>query len=253
LVFFDNFGDNYTVIVFADKYQQAGFTPVKLSAERPTTLDLMLIPKTPGFNFAHAPWDIIKLSLPFLANGVSEIAGKARYEQLMEDSPEKLAGLLNITTALNQINLSLGTPLAYLKRIEWDKTLAQDHFFAFCDEELLNQVKIAAHQGFFAPEIGSAFFHPGATASWKQIQFGEANIQLTFHEETRKTIDGISCILVEPDIDYYRDIAAHALLEVLPNSLTHALTKPETVYVLRWIAGRRAGIPEFDPLYTIVA
>jgi hypothetical protein len=23
------------------------------------------------------------------------------------------------------------------------------------------------------------------------------------------------------------------------------------VYVLRWIAGRHAGVPEFDPLYTI--
>src|SRR6267142_3061866 len=49
LVFFDNFGDNYTVIVFADKYHQAGFTPVKLSPERPTTLDLMLIPKDLSF------------------------------------------------------------------------------------------------------------------------------------------------------------------------------------------------------------
>jgi hypothetical protein len=29
------------------------------------------------------------------------------------------------------------------------------------------------------------------------------------------------------------------------------LTDPAMVYVLRWIAGRTAGIPEFAPLYTI--
>jgi hypothetical protein len=253
LTFFDNFGDNYTAIVSADKFHQAGFTPLKLSPEATTTLDIMLIPKNPSFNFRDAQWDAIKVSLPFLANGTSNSAGEARYEQLMEDSPAKLAGLLNITTAMGQIHLSLGTPLTYLKQVEWDSTLAQDRFFAFCDEELLNQVKTAAQQGFFAPEVGSGFFHPGATASWKQIQFGEANVQLTFHEETKKTIDGVSCILVEPDIDYYKDLAAHTLLEVIPNSLSHSLTKPEMVYVLRWIAGRHAGIPEFNPPYTIVS
>ena len=29
------------------------------------------------------------------------------------------------------------------------------------------------------------------------------------------------------------------------------LATPEWCTVLRWIAGRRAGVPEFDPLYTI--
>lgn len=31
LPFYDNFGDNYTAIVFAEGYRQAGFTPLKLS------------------------------------------------------------------------------------------------------------------------------------------------------------------------------------------------------------------------------
>jgi hypothetical protein len=30
-----------------------------------------------------------------------------------------------------------------------------------------------------------------------------------------------------------------------------SLSDPKHVYVLRWIAGRQAGVPEFDPLYTI--
>jgi hypothetical protein len=54
-------------------------------------------------------------------------------------------------------------------------------------------------------------------------------------------------------MDYYKDLANHALLEVIPNAITGGLTNPEMIYVLRWIAGRRAGIPDFNPPYTIVA
>lgn len=42
---------------------------------------------------------------------------------------------------------------------------------------------------------------------------------------------------VEPDIDYYQNLVAHTLLEVIPNAITHGLTDPKKVYVLRWIAG----------------
>ena len=55
----------------------------------------------------------------------------------------------------------------------------------------------------------------------------------------------------EPDIDYYRDLGAHAILEVITNAVTQTLTDPRQVYVLRWMAGRRAGVADFDPLYTI--
>ena len=44
---------------------------------------------------------------------------------------------------------------------------------------------------------------------------------------------------------------AHTLLEVITNSITHGLTDPKKVYVLRWIAGCHAGVPEFAPPYTI--
>jgi hypothetical protein len=251
--YYDNLGDNYTAIVWADGYQQAGFTPVPLTYQKPTSLDLMLIPKDPGFNFAPASWDAIKLKLPFLANGVDDQAGRARYEGLMEATPKRLAALLNITTAMSQILLPQKTPLDYLKQIKWDDSLAQDRFFAYCDAALIEQVRTAAAQGQFAPETGSGFFHPGATASWKQVQFGEANVQLTFHEGDKETIDGVDCMVVEPDIDYYKDLGAHALLEVIPNAITGGLTNPEMVYVLRWIAGRRAGVAEFAPPYTLVS
>jgi hypothetical protein len=58
-------------------------------------------------------------------------------------------------------------------------------------------------------------------------------------------------VMIEPDIDYYRDLGAHTIFEVVPNGLTHSLTEPAEVYVLRWIAGQTAGIPEFAPIYTI--
>lgn len=251
LPFYNNFGDNYTVLVSADDYRQAGFTPVPLSPSQPATLDLMLIPKAPELNFADAPWDTIKAALPFIASGVDDATGKQRYGNLMEDKPLALAAFLNITTAMQQIFLPQGTPLGYLKEIKWDDSLAQDRFFAYCDAKLIDQVRTAAAQGEFAPEAAPWLYHPGSTASWKQVQFGEANVQLTFHEGDNAVIDGTSCIVVEPDIDYYRDPAAHLLLEGLPNAITKGLTNPEVVYVLRWIAGRHAGVPEFNPLYVI--
>jgi dihydrofolate reductase len=50
--------------------------------------------------------------------------------------------------------------------------------------------------------------------------------------------------MVEPDIDYYKDLGAHAIYEVVPNAITHSLTDPTDVYVLRWMAGHQAGVPE---------
>ena len=63
-------------------------------------------------------------------------------------------------------------------------------------------------------------------------------------------IDGVNCVKIEPDIDYYRDAGVHLLLEVAVNAFG-SLSDPRMVYVLRWIAGQRDGIPEFNPLYTI--
>jgi hypothetical protein len=169
----------------------------------------------------------------------------------VKNKPRSLAALLNITTAMEQVFLPHGTPLDYITQIKWDDSLAQDRFFAYCDKTLVDEVRLAADHGEFAPELGSGFFHPGATASWKQVQFGEANLQLTFHEGDTQLIDNVECVAVEPDIDYHNDPLAHAIFEVIPNTLSGGLTNPETVYVLRWIAGRHAGIPEFEPPFTI--
>jgi|CZKE01.1.fsa_nt_gi hypothetical protein len=259
--FYDNFGDNYSVVAYADGYVQAGFVPVKCSPDSRQELDIMLLKKDAGFNFAAAGWDALAAGDPqlcgLLAHGeTDDAAARDRYAQLMEDRPAVLACLLNITTALAAIRFpddgsALQSPLQYFRELIWDTTMAQDRFFAYADPALYDRVKQAASQGMFAREADFALFHPGSTDSYKQIQFGEANVQLTFHANDTKDIDGVQCLMMEPDIDYYKDLAAHALLEVVQNAITRSLTDPRQVYVLRWIAGRHDGVPDFNPPYVI--
>ena len=99
---------------------------------------------------------------------------------------------------MSQISLPQDTPLDYIKQLRWDAPYApaQDRFFAWCDIRLIDQVKNAAAAGEFAVENNPGLFHPGATSSWKQIQFGEANVQLTFHENDKTVIGGVDYVMV---------------------------------------------------------
>jgi hypothetical protein len=255
LPFFDNFGDNYTVVAWAPGFEQAGFTPVPVRPNIPGQVDIMLLKQSATFNFNQARWDLLDRNAPdakalLAAGAASDEEAQNRYADLRENRGPTLACFFNLTTAMSQIHLPSGSPMDYLKELIWDD-MAPDRFFAWADPKLADQVRLAARQGAFSPEIGTALFHPGATSSFKQVQFGEANVQLTFHENDKKTVDGQDCIKVEPDMDYFKDLAAHALLEVLHNKAVGTLTDPRQVYVLRWIAGRQAGVPAFNPPFTI--
>ena len=257
LPLFNNFGDDYAFLAAADGYRDTGTFPVKLAANVNRIVDLMLLPKVSAFNFAQAKWGTLGNVRPvfknLFANGTSGDAAATRYGDLQEGGAV-LACLLNIATAMQQINLPQNTAFDYLKRVIWDDrgkfAMQQDRFFAWADPALIDQIELAKHQTPRIFENASGLLHPGATRSYKQVQFGEANVQLTFLEGERHEVDGITCVLVEPDIDYFRDPGAHLLLEVAVNAFG-AITDPKAVYALRWIAGRRAGVPEFDPLYTI--
>ena len=256
LPIFDNFGDNYTVLVSAPGYCGAGFTPVKIEQNSWQNIDLMLLRKDAAFNFSQSSWDDLRASHPqffqLLASGAaSDAAARKRYDDLRENQGATLAAFFNIATAMAAIYLPTGTPLDYFKELIWDE-MDQTRFFAYADQKLIGQVEQAAAPRLFVPEFGSGLLHPGPTRNYKQVQFGEANVQLTFHEEDTRRIAGVDCVKVEPDIDYFKDLAAHALLEVIPNELTGGRTNPKEVYVLRWLAGRHAGVPEFNPPYTIV-
>jgi hypothetical protein len=253
LPFHNNFADNYSIVAFVDKHEQAGFQPVAIGPNAPAQLDLMLLPKDGIFDFTGAQWPDILAKRPLLGQiFAASVAGNPgdAYSGLKE-VPGRLACLLNITTAMQQISLPQLSPLDYFKTFDLP-ALAPDRIFGFADAKLVDQVKLAAQQGEFdtQPAIDLTL-HPGATSSFKQNQFGEANVQLTFHEGKRQTIGGVDCVYVEPDIDYFKDPAAHLLLEVIPNGLTGNVSNPRVVYVLRWIAGQQAGQPNFDPLYTI--
>ncbi len=255
--FFNNFGDKYTVIASADNYVQSGFYPVPVKPGVLSIVDIMLLPRNNQFNFRDALWGNLKQTHPglirILGQGVGESEAEDRYTQLMEQKPASLAAFLNITTALEQILFSSGTALDPFKTLIWDDpdaALASDRFYAFTDSALVEQLKIAELAG-IVEEAPSAL-HPGATSSYKQVEFGEANVQFTLHENDQKSIDGVDCIKIEADMDYYKDTGSHLILEVLVNQFG-GQTDPRVIYVLRWTAGRRAGRPEFNPPFTIQA
>src|SRR4051812_38073606 len=103
LPFYDNLGDNYSVIVWAKGYQQAGFMPVTLSDQYTRVLDIMLIPDDPGFSFVNARWEEVNRAYPFVGHGVDNAAGAARYDQLLDQQEKGLACLLNLVEAMSHI------------------------------------------------------------------------------------------------------------------------------------------------------
>jgi hypothetical protein len=261
LHYFDNLFDDYTVVVNSANYEDAGWMPVRISPVKPAQVDLMLIPNDSHLNFNGADWDTLSAFRPrfaeILSAGITD--APQRYGDLIEQNEGlSLCCLLNLLTVMSQIVLpSSKSPLDYYWQPIWDSqqfAMAQDRFFAYVDKGLVDDVVIAAKTGAFSQEKNPEILHPGATLSYKQTQFDVTNLQLTFHQGNTKTIQSpsgpVDCIVVEPDIDYYKDLAAHFLLELVPNKFTGGLTDPRVVYQLRWIAGRQVG-QEFNPLYTM--
>lgn len=255
LPFYDNFGDNYTVIASVDGYKQSGYTALKLSPEAPVTVALMMVPKEAAFNFSGLNWEATKRKIPFFLEGLGEQEQEAqvRYSELMESNSSKsFACMLNLVTAMETIDLGGRSPNSFIQQIRWDqKAPAQDRFFAYCERGLIDAVSVAADRGKFDPEHGCGLMHPGASLSWKQNEYPTANVQLTFHTEPGDCLADKDWVTVEVDIDYYKDLATHAILEVARNKLTGSLTEPADVFVFRWVEQRRLQKPDFNPGYTL--
>ena len=253
----NNFRDNYTFIVHAKGYKQMGVQGVRIRPGVTTHVSLMLLPSSNSLNFGRARWRDLLAQKPetaavFASGAGSQNAASERYTELYENNGNVAACLLNITATMEQIFLPEGTPLTYLKRVEWTSkgphAMKQDRFYAWARTALVEQLERALNENVFTS--APAVMHPGATRSFKQKEFDQANLQITLHENNTAEIDGEECLLVELDVDYYRDPAAHLLLEVLVNRFG-SITDPKTVYAMRWIAGMKAGRPAFNPLYTI--
>ncbi len=270
--FYDNLGDLYRIVVHSKGYRDSGLYPVHILLRTLVDADFMLLPENGGFHFDQLASirDSDPLIFSLLSNGLSDSQRDLNFGDARENKPKALAALLNIAAAMQSIPLPDGpvvrSPLHYYWQVAWD-LIAQDRFWAWVDASLVAAVRKAADLRMFAEEAKPQDFHPGipgridpATASWKEIRFDVANVQLTFHETNQKTIqvpDGaggtraVQCVMAEPDIDYYKDLAAHGLLEVLPNALTSGLTDPQMVYMLRWMATRQEHLADFDPPFTI--
>jgi hypothetical protein len=263
LPFHDNPDDRYTVFAHSKGYEDAAIFPVRLKEGGEVPADLMVLPNDPLFHFQ--PWDAVQSGDPriaqLLTNGVDD--GAQRYANTVEENPQGLGALLTIGTAIRNIALVDGSsPLSFYWEVRWD-LLAPDRFWAWVEADLAAAIKKMADLNAFAEEHDAAHWHPGipgeilpATRSWKETRFDATNVQLSFHENNtavRTTPAGrpVNCVMVEPDIDYYKDLLAHGLLEVLPNALTHGKTDPRTVYALRWMAAKQEGLPEFAPPCTV--
>lgn len=276
--FFDNFADLYAVIASVDGYEDSAWYPVPVTSAAPVDLSLMFLPKNGAPHFANATWDKLSQSRQSAAAVIQRGCKNAddaavKYAEVMEKRAAPLACFLNIVTAMGDMRLPSGkSPLDYYWNVAWpqgdpsnsnwftqlDSVFQQDRFFCYVDQAILADVRAAVGHGFSQEPDPQAWGHSGATESYKQTQFDMANVQLTFHgRDTATFLDdndkAIQCVKIEPDIDYYKDVAAHALLEVIPNWITKGLTDPRVVYSMRWMTARREGLREFDPLYTIEA
>ena len=276
VTFFDQpMYDAYTVLAYPKGYDMTAWWPVRVSCKAPAKLDLMAPVKDAEPRFNRSSWEQLQQNRPQIAQwfvrGCGGDANRAKdaYGAALEARPLALACFLNIVTAMASMQLASGrSPLDYYWNMSWpdgdvttdgwisalDAVFKQDRFFCYVDYAILQDVRNAV--GSFAPEPNPGAFHGGATESYKQVRFDVANVQLTFHGHDTPTItdengNPIKCIKIEPDIDYYKDLAAHGLQEVLPNKFTKGLTDPRFVYVLRWISMRQEGVGEFDPLYTL--
>ena len=113
------------------------------------------------------------------------------------------------------------------------------------DQAIIGDVVQSAKIGAFAEEKDPGIFHPGATLSYKQTQFDVTNVESTFHQGNAKTVvrpEGRRsiCVVIEPDIDYYKDLLAHFFLEVVPNKFTRASpTHEPSTSCAGWLANKR--------------
>lgn len=248
LPFSNNFGDICSVLAWAKGFEQTGFLPVRISPKQPASVDLMLVRQNADFDFQRLRGESLRHTHPKVA---ALLAPRERLLELAESRPAALACFLNLAEAMSQIPLGGIPALDYVAEV-MDAQMQPDRFYGWARKPVVEALEEAAAQGAFERIPNPAAFHPGATRSFKQIQFAEANVQLTLHEKETCRIGGQECVKLEADIDYYRDLGAHALLEVIPNALSGSRTDPRRVYVMRWTAARNTGAPEFAPPYALL-
>lgn len=89
LRFFDNFFDNYTVIVTANKFEDAAWRPINITPEKPASVNLMMLPKNGDLDFGGADWQALTTFRPRFAEilGIGAKSAATRYNNLTGKSP----------------------------------------------------------------------------------------------------------------------------------------------------------------------
>src|ERR1700682_4366506 len=65
--FFDNFFDDYTVVVLPDGYDDSGWFPVRVHPTAPAIVDILALPKAGQPHFADATWQRLRATRPGIA------------------------------------------------------------------------------------------------------------------------------------------------------------------------------------------
>lgn len=274
---FDDGGDDCAVITSVKGCSDGAFFPVSLVESQESPVSLMLPPRNPAFNLSGATWENLRAAhqpvFNFLAGGQPDV-NVDLYKSMLQDHQPEVACLLNITTAMACLPVQPeGGVLSCFKKILIQKLSAdssategmrQDRFFAWGDPRIIPYLRQNTEGAQAIFDVANADLHPGADLSFKEIRFGEANLQFTFHQ-AEKDETGNGWVKVEMDMDYYKDEGAHFFLEVIPNEVVTRVSNllhldkphfsdPVTIYSLRWMAGQRvAHEPEFAPPFTLQA
>ena len=268
--FRNSLADRFTVLAWQDGAHQSGFYPIKVNPEKRRDVKLMLVPENPLYDFGRASWQALEQNA-YLYGWITRSFREKDYATIAGESAEtpetnKLATLLNITEAVRRIDVKgeqAGFLLNDFSRLYDPSTPAsipplgftEDRIYVRVDERVRQVIskrldfKEASYADHHLPENGAE-----PVESYKQQQAGEANLQFTFYEQA----PGVSERVLELDMDYYKDKAAHLLLEVVPHKVAKVpgmgflekRTDPRRIYTLRWTADHNAG-RTFDPLYTL--
>jgi hypothetical protein len=270
----------YVVMASASKHKDGGFGPFPLSAVPTEGVSLMLVERDAAIHFDGTSWATLQekdAALCGILGGSDRNKTGTAYDAFLSQRPESLACLFNCTAAIVALGEALpGKPalLELFHEVEIEtydghdrRGLARDRFFGY-SEPALRATLEAQLKGSGGTGLLSAAppgLHPGADTSYKEIRFGEANLQFTFATQPPhvKTINvkgvDVVCDSVEVDMDYFHDKASHVFLEVVPNTIDKKMgrasagTDPRTVYGLRWMAGKnaKASSRRFEPYFQL--
>jgi hypothetical protein len=112
-----------------------------------------------------------------------------------------------------------------------DGVAHQNRIFCYVGQAILDDFRNGKGNGFSQELDPSAWDRGDATESCKQTQFDVADVQLAFHGRYAPAIMDennrpVKCVKFEPDIDWYKDLAAHGPLEVIPNWIDKVVECP---------------------------